>query len=236
MAVDAKSIIDEVLEKMRLNATTPVAVPRTRVLREINNMLKDLTEHSYCFIKKDDDVFTLVDGTRSYELPSDCYELIRVYDSDEKKVYPITIEQLEDMSRDWPDDEGTPEYFILGYEAANYLTFYPKPGSDEADAELGAIYRYYPTDVTDSASSYLTGPIANNKQLAVNWCLGQLSLAKSEVQDQTVAQAYLNAYYFERKRWESRPKAPDRTRIMGIRGEQAPSTLSPNIPDEITEA
>jgi len=230
MATSVASIIDEILEKLRLNATTPVAIPRSNVLREINNMLRDLAEHTYLFVKKDDDLWTLSSGTRSYELPPDCFELVRVYDSEEKKLYPISIEQLEDMSRDWVDDEGEPDYYILGYESANHITFYPCPGSDEAGATIGAIYRYYVDDVTDNAASYLPSPIINNKQLAVNWSLGHLLLSKTEVQDQAAAQAYLNAYYAERGRWESKPKTPERTRIFGLRGEAPDGTLGPHLP------
>ena len=106
MAVATSAVIDEVLEKLRQSATSPVAVTRVQVLREVNNMPRDLTEHSYVFIKKSSNAFTLVNGTRSYSLPVDCFEPLRVFDEDEKKIYPITEQQLEEKSRDWLDDEG----------------------------------------------------------------------------------------------------------------------------------
>lgn len=231
MAVNIAEVITEVVEKMRQNATTPVAVPRANVLREVNNMLKDLTEHSYIFIKKDDDAITLATHTRSYEQPTDCYELLRVYDAEEKTIYPVTIDQLEEQNRDWVDDEGEPTHFLLGYESATKLTFYPRPHTDEDGDYVGLQYRYYETAVTDSASSYLPGSIANNKELVINYCLGHLLMARTEVSDQQVSQVHLNAYYAERKRWESRPKAPEKLRIVGVRGEQPSIIKGPGLPD-----
>jgi hypothetical protein len=231
MAVNVAEIITEVVEKMRQNATSPTAIPRTWVLREVNNMLKDLTEHSYLFFKKDDDAISLLLDIRSYEQPTDCYELFRIFDDEEKTIYPVTIEQLEEENRDWVDDEGMPTHYMLGYESTTKLTFYPRPHTDEVGKKVGIQYRYYETALTDSTISYLPGPISNNKILATDYCLGHLLMARTEAQDQAVSQMHLNAYYTERKRWESRPKAPEKLRIMGIRGEQAQIIKGPGLPD-----
>lgn len=231
MAISASEVIDEVLFKMRQKIASPGALARTDVLREINNMLIDLTENTDVFIKQADDVITLAYGVRNYDIPTDCYEIVRVYDSDEKKIYPITEVQLEEINRDWLDDMGGPEYYMIGYAAANKITFYKCPDSDADGSTGGMIYKAYQDALTDSTTSYLPGLIANNKQLVVDWCLGKLLTIKSEVQDRELGLSHLNGYYSGRKRWESKHQAPDRIRIVGVRGEAPQSQRGPNLPD-----
>jgi hypothetical protein len=229
MAIYTSDVIDEVLEKLRLNKTSPVAVTRPQVLREFNNCLRDLAEHTYMFIANSQSAITILADVATYSWPTDMYDIIRMYDSDSKTIYPTTVEQLEEMSRDWVAETGTPTHFIMNFTGINTFRLYPIPTSEDATDTIGVTYRKYYPDYTDSGSVVI--PIPNSKSLYIDWCLGKLLMARTEVQDQQMAQAYLSGYYNERKRWENRPKAPEKQRIVGIRGEQPGGITGPGLPN-----
>lgn len=230
MAVDAASLINEVLMKMKLNPVTPTAITRAQVLLEVNNCLRELTETTYLFIKREDTAITLETDQPDYLLPTDLYDVIRVYNWDKYTIYPITESQLEEMHRQWMDDTGEPLYYLLGQKGMRYITFYKKPSVEFNGEYVGLRYRYYPTELVDEATSYLPESIQNTRDLVSSYCLSKLFRTKTEVQDVAKANDYLMLYTSNKQRWESLPKAPEKQRVYGSRGERLAKMAGPQLP------
>ena len=231
MAENVASLIDEILTKLHLDTTTPVAIERNTVLQEINNCLKDLSRTCGMFVEVDDSTIELVSGTASYTLPSDLAEIARITDEDNERVYPTTTLELDNYKIDWPDDTGRPRYYVRGYDGYDKITLYKCPSDDYDGKVLTLRYKKYTGAVEDSASSTLPAPISNERGLILNWCLGQLLLAQSEVADINKGRQYLTLYYQERKAWETIDLISDRMYIYGIAGKRRPRSGGPRLPD-----
>jgi hypothetical protein len=223
MADSVKSVIDEILFKMDLDLTNPTAIERSDVLREINTCLRDLAEKTRLFMKSDTTSLVLVSGTASYDLPVDHYETFILKDTNNETIYPTTLDVLETIDSDWEDIDYEIRYFIEGYAGPKKITLFGKPGADDAGNILKLRYYYYPDAVTDSESSYLPDPIGLSHKLVVDFCLGQLRLAETEVKDVQKSQIYTAAYLAERNKWDKKSVAPRRMLIYGSTGKRTKS-------------
>ena len=99
---------------------------------------------------KDASTVTVVDGTASYNLPSDFMW--------EKKMThkgilltPISRATMEYYQEsDWTDDTGTPKFYIIDpEEGRKTFTLYPIPQGDDAGANLILTYYPLPASSTD---------------------------------------------------------------------------------------
>lgn len=101
---------------------------------------------------KDAATITTVDGTATYDLPSDFwYEKIVTHKGLElRPISRATL--LRDNGDDWTDDAGTPTRYIIDpEEARKQIRLYRKPQSGDAGANL--ILTYYPIPAAMAADS-----------------------------------------------------------------------------------
>lgn len=102
---------------------------------------------------KDASTITVVDGTASYNLPSDFMWEKNVTHKGIalKPISRATLEYYR-KSSDWSEDDGTPKYYCIDpEEARKTILLYPNPTSADAGANL--ILTYYPLPATLSSDS-----------------------------------------------------------------------------------
>jgi len=234
MAEDAASIIDEVLTDLGLDTSSPKFVTRVNVLTQINNCLIDLTENTYAFQAKDNSTVVWVTGTRSYDLPSDLYDILRVYDPvKDRVIYPIPIDNLNAYKTDWEEDEGEVTYYWRGgTDGMDKISFYKKPSSDYNGSSPTIQYRQYQTALTDSSSSYLPKPIHNSRIMVVDYCKYRLQRIHKEIRDIDESDKAFLRYLAKRKHWEAVDEASGRTYVYGARTKSVPGPIGPEWPSD----
>lgn len=232
MAQDAESIISEVLLKLGLDTSSPTLITRANVLTEINNCIRDLAENTRSFLKLDQTTLSLVTDTRSYSLPSDLYDIQRIYNTvDDREVYPITTDMLDVYDEGWQEDSGTIYYFFRGFEGMDKVSFYKMPDSDYNGLVFDLWYYYYPTDLSDSSTSTLPNPIHTGRNMVINYCLGKLFNLHMEFRDQQEASRHMAQYMGDRQRWKVMDRASNRLYVYGSRKGRLPGPVGPEWPD-----
>lgn len=230
-AVDA--IIDRVLTRAGLDTSSPQFVTRANILECVNNMLKDLAENTEVFTKLDTSSITWATGTRSYALPSDLYDIINMYDPvNDKPLYPVTMDMLDAYNEDWREDEGEVYYFWRGMEGMDNISFWKTPGSAYDTYSPSFTYRYYPTDVTDSNSSYLPQPVRGSTKMAISYCLAELYEIYKGLRDIEQSERHRVLYERERQRFMSLDRASNRAYVYGSKQPRRQGPLGPQWPDE----
>lgn len=108
---------------------------------------------------KDAPTYTVVDGTATYDLPSDFMWEKKVTHKG-LKLDPISRETLEFYRRsdDWSDDTGTPRYFMIDpEEARKQIRLFPTPQAADAGANLILTYYPKPTEMASDSDEPLNG-------------------------------------------------------------------------------
>ena len=112
---------------------------------------------------------TTVDGTATYDLPTDfMYEDYVILDG--KPLGPITRNRLHELSPgdDWTEDEGRPTHYTIDpEEAQKKIRLYPTPQAGDADKTISI--RYFPKPAAMTADS--DEPL-NSSDLMVQFHLG----------------------------------------------------------------
>lgn len=105
---------------------------------------------------KDASTITTVDGTASYDLPTDFMWEKRVTHKG-LELLPISRAQLlYYQNQDWSDDSGTPKYYLIDpEEAQKKILLYPKPEADDAGPNLILSYYPLPASSTDDSATPL---------------------------------------------------------------------------------
>lgn len=108
---------------------------------------------------KDAATITTVDGTATYDLPSDfLFERLVMHKGLELK--PITRAKLAADNPDdrWDDENGTPKYYVIDPEdAQKKILLYPIPQANDAGANLVLTYYPLPAELTADSSTPLNG-------------------------------------------------------------------------------
>lgn len=230
MADSVETIISRILTRAGLDTSDPEFVTRADVLACVNNMLKDLTENTECFVKLDSTSVVWVAGTRSYTLPTDLYDILHMYDPvNDRPLYGITVEMLDAYSSNWREDSGEVYYFFRGFEGMDKISFYKKPSSSYATYSPQITYRYYPADVTDSSLSYLPSPIRGATPMTIYYGLKELFDVYKGLRDIEAAEKNRKLYERERSRFTSLDRASGRTFVYGSR-QGSSSSLGPQWP------
>jgi hypothetical protein len=128
----------ETLIRLRLRDPNAVIWPSSSLLSYANRTIEEVTRNSEGHIKHI--VFPLTSGTRSYSLPTDCYELRDVTIND-RKIFGKQAYELEDLDETYLTATGTPEYYYQ--EDSKTLCFYKVPSWTSSytafDSELGEL-------------------------------------------------------------------------------------------------
>lgn len=126
----------------------------TRFSTSQYNTAIDTAQEEFCYdsqaLYKDASTFTVVDGTATYDLPSDFW-LEKEVTHKGLPLKPISRHELLKRSgEDWTDDTGTPTHFIIDpEEARKQIRLYPTPTGNDTGANL--ILTYYPVPAAISA-------------------------------------------------------------------------------------
>mgnify|MGYP001560845921 CR=1 FL=1 len=117
---------------------------------------------------KDHPTITVVDGTATYDLPTDFWMEKQVTHKS-VELQPVSRRTIQfDNGDDWTDDAGSPRKFIIDpEEGRKQIRLYPIPGADDAGANL--ILTYYPVPAEMSADS--STPL-NSSSLMVQFHMG----------------------------------------------------------------
>ena len=101
---------------------------------------------------KDAPTYTVVDGTATYDLPSDFW-LEKQVTHKGLELTPISRATLQlNNGDDWTDDTGTPRHYIIDpEEARKQIRLYRIPQAGDAGANL--ILTYYPVPASVSSDS-----------------------------------------------------------------------------------
>jgi hypothetical protein len=232
MAENAEDIISEVLTRLGLDTTSPTFITRANVLQQINNCIKDLAENTRVFTKQDTTTLELATDTRSYSLPTDCYDIQRIYNTvDDREVYPVTTDMLDLYDDGWQEDGGTVYYFFRGFEGMDKVSFYKIPDSDYDGEAFQLWYYYYPAALTDSSTSYLPSPIHTSRMMAVDYCMDKFLRMQHEFQDIQEANNSRDRFLVQRRKWGVMDRASNRTYVYGSRKPRIPGPLGPSWPD-----
>lgn len=126
---------------------------------------------------KDASTFTTVDGTATYDLPSDFW-LEKELTHKGLILLPITRHRLlKESGDDWTDDTGTPTHYIIDpEEARKQFRLYPTPQADDAGANL--ILTYFPVPAAISSDS--VKPL-NDSSLMVQFHRGIAAYAAADL-------------------------------------------------------
>lgn len=121
----------------------------------VNNAAKQFALDSKA-LYKDAPTYTTVNGTATYDLPSD-FTLERQVTHKGLALKPVTRAQLlAQNGDDWTDDVGTPTHFIIDpEEARKHLRVYPIPQADDAGANLILTYYPLPSDMSSDSETPL---------------------------------------------------------------------------------
>lgn len=117
---------------------------------------------------KDHTTYTVVDGTATYDLPTDFW-LEKMVTHKGLELDPATRHELQRFNgNDWTQDNGTPNRYIIDpEEARKQIRLYPKPQANDAGANL--VLTYYPVPAALSGDSAV--PL-NSSSLMVQFHIG----------------------------------------------------------------
>lgn len=134
--------------RVRLNDPNGRIWSSAELLKYANEIQRDLTILAEAKLKRV--AFSLVDGTRTYSLPGDCYE-VRGVKLNGRKLFGRTTNQLEELSQSYMSDTGQPYHYYM--EDVETIAFYPVPtwtdDTDAFDSELG-VWVEWTEDSTDA--------------------------------------------------------------------------------------
>lgn len=234
MATDAQSIIDEILTDLNLDTTSPKFITRAHVLAKLNKAIKFLYRTTSIFTKLDTSSITWATGTRSYSLPTDCYDILGIYDPvEDHPVIPITISMLNDYKADWYEDSGEIFYYFRGYEGMDKISFYKKPSSSYNGESPHLWYKHKPAALTDASNSYLPAPIADEDEVVIDYAKAQLFRSRKEIRDIDEAdKAWGRFLAFANQIGTDLDKAPNRVYIYGSRRVEYSGPYGPQWPSE----
>jgi hypothetical protein len=140
--------------------------PRFWSIAELNDYVnecnKDLAVKTE--FKQKNRITLVADEQTYFDLPSDCYKVLRVtYDDD--KLYPITMRELDTYDENWRDTTQTePERYFLDNLAPGKLGVWPRTTTSgttfDFDTEYGVMVRLT-EDSTDATFDQETGAVTN---------------------------------------------------------------------------
>lgn len=109
-------------------------------------------------LSKDAPTYTVVDGTASYDLPTDFWLEKQVAHLG-LEIKPVSVATLlKDNGQDWTTETGTPKRYIINpEEASKTIKLVPIPQSADAGAVLVLTYYPIPVALTDDSQTPLNG-------------------------------------------------------------------------------
>lgn len=108
-----------------------------------------------------DNTITVVDGTATYDLPTD-FMLEKEVTHKGLKLDPISRATIQFYARttDWTTITGTPKYFLIDpEEARKQIRLYPSPLADDAGANLVLTYYPLPADLSSDSATPLNSSV-----------------------------------------------------------------------------
>lgn len=119
---------NELIDDLKENATDPSFWSLTEIKRAINNTYWFIADETLCF--RSIFIIEVESGRRFYKLPE--YYIVGSLDRieyNEKRIYPITSDELDSYSRTWRSSSGTPTHYLPPGDLckSDEIGLYPEP-------------------------------------------------------------------------------------------------------------
>ena len=196
------SVVTDVFLQLKETKGTDLFWVESEVIAALNDTYYEIAETTRCF--KASSILLVVVGTRTYDLPSDyIFGSLERVEFNNKRIYPISIAELDEIDPDWRSTTGDPERYILDLGTSNQIVVYPSPitaGAGSASVygvsvftssttstdptnNLRVFYAKFPTQLSDDTDVFLH-PINNNpRKILTKGAMAILLMKEGEGKD-----------------------------------------------------
>ena len=196
------SVVTDVFLQLKETKGTDLFWVENEVISALNDTYYEIAESTRCF--KANSIVLMVIGTITYSLPSDyIFGSLERVEFNDKRIYPISISELDAIRPSWREETGDPENYILDLGTSDEIVVYPKPDTAGAGASsvygvsvftsstvttdstdnLKVFYAKFPTKLSDDDEDFLH-PINNNpKKILTKGAMAILLMKEGEGKD-----------------------------------------------------
>lgn len=210
MARTFKNIQDEIIVKLKENATTPRWWTLDEIKLAINDTYIFIADELKCFKDTYSDVII-----NNFKLPDDYVTgTIERVEIDDKAILPVSVRELDEYNQSWKEISAKPTNYIEPGElgAFDEINFFPYPDLDTYTCVV--YYAKYPTLLVNDGDEF-DNPIKNNpRSIITHGAMALLFLKEGEGKD-------IQKASFENKRFAeacdaigNRPKTRNKSHRM----------------------
>lgn len=207
------SVVNDVFLQLKETKGTDLFWVESEVIAALNDTYYEIAERTRCF--KANDILLVVIGTTIYDLPSDyIFGSLERVEFNNKRIYPISISELDEINPDWRSATGDPERYILDLGTSDQIVIYPSPVTAGAGSgsvygvsvftantvttdptnNLKVFYAKFPTRLSTDTESFLH-PVNNNpKKILTKGAMAILLMKEGEGKDMEKAAVWYKLF------------------------------------------